>query len=260
MKTYSRKRDRPLRTYGKKATSGPGLRGDTPPTRRRRLDDGKQTAESETRITEKHDTESKPESAELATETAQRASILNYFRPTPPGLSSARSNQVGQACASQSLPSVGPKARRRPRALRLRTASVLDEPLPAEAVPDGDDRKASERGGGDRVENRGDGVQYEVTLEPLRDRGGSPPNKRHAGPHNGKPRAPSRPVQTTLNISAQAPFSECKVCDTVWNPLCPDDVVYHKKRHSTVLRSRKKMTDEPLKYPLAIYPTQTHLG
>jgi hypothetical protein len=47
-------------------------------------------------------------------------------------------------------------------------------------------------------------------------------------------------VQTTLNISSRAAFSECRVCDTVWNPQYPDDVRYHTKRHAAVLRGKKR--------------------
>jgi hypothetical protein len=53
-------------------------------------------------------------------------------------------------------------------------------------------------------------------------------------------------VQTTLNISNQAAFSECKVCDTVWNPLYPDDVKYHTKRHAAHLRSKKRELENEL--------------
>lgn len=51
-------------------------------------------------------------------------------------------------------------------------------------------------------------------------------------------------VQTTLNISSKPSFSECKVCDTVWNPLYPDDEKYHRKRHAAVLRAKKRKSDE----------------
>ncbi|PHH62791.1 hypothetical protein CDD81_6683 [Ophiocordyceps australis] len=51
-------------------------------------------------------------------------------------------------------------------------------------------------------------------------------------------------VQTTLNLSTKAPFAECKVCDTVWNPLYPADVKYHSRRHTTVLRAMKRKQDD----------------
>jgi hypothetical protein len=54
---------------------------------------------------------------------------------------------------------------------------------------------------------------------------------------------PSSGVQTTINISSKASFSECKVCDTVWNPFYADDEKYHKKRHAAVLRAKKRKAD-----------------
>ncbi|PHH83063.1 hypothetical protein CDD82_3721 [Ophiocordyceps australis] len=51
-------------------------------------------------------------------------------------------------------------------------------------------------------------------------------------------------VQTTLNLSTKAPFAECKVCDTVWNPLYPGDVKYHSRRHATVLRAMRRKQDD----------------
>jgi hypothetical protein len=53
-------------------------------------------------------------------------------------------------------------------------------------------------------------------------------------------------VQTTLNISSRAAFSECRICDTVWNPMYPDDVKYHVKRHQAVVRAKRKREDSIL--------------
>lgn len=53
-------------------------------------------------------------------------------------------------------------------------------------------------------------------------------------------------MQTTLNISSQAAFAECKVCDMVWNPLYPDDVKYHDKRHRALLRRKRRLEEEKL--------------
>ncbi|PKS11202.1 hypothetical protein jhhlp_002963 [Lomentospora prolificans] len=44
----------------------------------------------------------------------------------------------------------------------------------------------------------------------------------------------TRKVQTTLNLSTKLPFKECKLCDTVYNPLHPADVKLHQTRHSKV--------------------------
>jgi hypothetical protein len=60
---------------------------------------------------------------------------------------------------------------------------------------------------------------------------------------SGKART-SPVVQTTLNLSAKAPFEECKVCDTVYNPQHPEDVRYHTKRHATVARVKRMSEQE----------------
>jgi hypothetical protein len=49
---------------------------------------------------------------------------------------------------------------------------------------------------------------------------------------------PSGPkIQTTLNLSTKLPFKECKLCDTVYNPLHPADVKLHQAMHERALRS-----------------------
>lgn len=63
-------------------------------------------------------------------------------------------------------------------------------------------------------------------------------------PQNKKKRkaAPKQTVQTTLAlaIGGNAGMRECKVCDTVYNPLHPEDVKVHAKRHAGVVRKERK--------------------
>jgi len=48
----------------------------------------------------------------------------------------------------------------------------------------------------------------------------------------------SRPkAQTTLNLSTKLPFKECKLCDTVYNPLHPADVKLHQAMHDRAVRA-----------------------
>lgn len=62
--------------------------------------------------------------------------------------------------------------------------------------------------------------------------------------HKNKKRkaAPKQTVQTTLAlaIGGNAGMRECKVCDTVYNPLHPEDVKVHAKRHAGVVRKERK--------------------
>lgn len=87
-----------------------------------------------------------------------------------------------------------------------------------------------------------------------------PTKKENAGPirkpkrrlilHDTQPRqenkkrkaAPKQTVQTTLAlaIGGNAGMRECKVCDTVYNPLHPEDVKVHAKRHAGVVRRERR--------------------
>lgn len=53
-------------------------------------------------------------------------------------------------------------------------------------------------------------------------------------------RKPARTVQTTLNLSTKQPFKECKLCDTVFNPLLAVDVKLHQVRHARVLGGEER--------------------
>ncbi|KAJ4387579.1 hypothetical protein N0V93_008174 [Gnomoniopsis smithogilvyi] len=52
-------------------------------------------------------------------------------------------------------------------------------------------------------------------------------------------------VQTTLAlaIGGNPGMRECKVCDTVYNPLHPEDVKVHAKRHAGVMRKEKRSAE-----------------
>lgn len=65
----------------------------------------------------------------------------------------------------------------------------------------------------------------------------------HHQQNKKKRKAPSKQtVQTTLAlaIGGNAGMRECKVCDTVYNPLHPEDVKVHAKRHAGVVRKERK--------------------
>lgn len=57
--------------------------------------------------------------------------------------------------------------------------------------------------------------------------------------------APKQTVQTTLAlaIGGNAGMRECKVCDTVYNPLHPEDVKVHAKRHAGVVRKERRYAE-----------------
>jgi hypothetical protein len=58
-----------------------------------------------------------------------------------------------------------------------------------------------------------------------------------ANPAKKKSSSARNKVQTTLNLSTKLPFKECKLCDTVYNPLHPADVKLHQEMHDRAVRS-----------------------
>ncbi|SPO07616.1 uncharacterized protein DNG_10311 [Cephalotrichum gorgonifer] len=51
----------------------------------------------------------------------------------------------------------------------------------------------------------------------------------------------TRKIQTTLNLSTKLPFKECKLCDTVYNPLHAADVKLHQTMHARKLAASNKV-------------------
>jgi len=117
-------------------------------------------------------------------------------------------------------------ARRKPRLLRFRGGS-----MPERSTEDPENDQENEPKTSEEIE------ENEATRPPLQPRRNSISNH-----EDGKEKKLSRSntVQMTLNISTQAAFSECKVCNTVWNPLHPGDVKFHLKQHAAVLRAKRK--------------------
>lgn len=70
---------------------------------------------------------------------------------------------------------------------------------------------------------------------------GQPPSKKTKTKTQPKKR---HTVQTTLSLAiggSAGSMRECKACDTVYNPLHPEDVKVHTKRHAEVLKLRASL-------------------
>ena len=252
----SRKRDKPLRTYGRKSTSTP-----EPPTKRARTETEPKKRSSLERScskTKKWADEDEEVNitgaATLATEEAtvlvqqpSRSSILQYFQPmsmqTKKATKDIKSEEEHGPDRVESLSTPQTcRSRRKPRLLRLRaTSPPLAPPEEKTCFVDGDKRKTDaslHTGKRKSLHEAADSL-----LNQERRDGTSPdasPGQRTTLPK----RSPTVQVQTTLNISSKAAFAECRVCDTVWNPLYPDDVKYHDKRHRLVMRAQKRKEDD----------------
>jgi hypothetical protein len=228
---------KPVRTYGKRSATE--SRGETAAKRvktsyetEQRLSDGNNSTTSSSiyprstpsTITGEsyHSSDEDEEGTPGPKSKGKGCSILSYFKPvqaaTPISRSDAtsvRSSMPPSPCQDRSRPPKRPR-----RMLRLRPA-VPSSPSQPEKAEEPVETPACDK------ENTPAPEEEEETAEPLK-------------LSNSKP---SSGVQTTINISSKASFSECKVCDTVWNPFYADDEKYHKKRHAAVLRAKKRKAD-----------------
>jgi hypothetical protein len=227
MSPQLRKRDKPLRTYGKRTQATASASVEPPTKKRRRLsnDDSVEAGEAKPQPEVQQTTSPTASATKPAPATGTKGSILGYFKrievePLEREKTEEKQEQEEEHEGASSPPR---PVRRKPRILRLRST-----------VSEEDSRTSS-------IKKRS------PAREPLEESNSSlgnqqPPTKEK---HGRKP-ASAPAVQTTLNISPQAAFSECKVCDTVWNPLYPDDVKYHQKRHAAMVKKKRGREIEEL--------------
>ncbi|KAH7159630.1 hypothetical protein B0J13DRAFT_110028 [Dactylonectria estremocensis] len=259
----SRTRGKPLRTYGKRAAAS-DARGETALKKKRTSDEESplesgtpEAVEASAPLTTKASA-TDGITATTATKTQAnvgKGSIMSFFKPVSQPTLSASSTLLDEvefnSSSSSPLPPSPPQPsraeRRKPRFLKFRGNSLprIDTEESENDEENGsetDDKKAGGRSNREtRKLRRGD------SRSPLRNRHESPRNEGSDVERAKRPKAkPSPTVQTTLNISCQAAFSECKVCNTVWNPLHPDDVKFHKKQHAAVLRAKRKLKENEL--------------
>ncbi|KAH0595039.1 hypothetical protein MHUMG1_07338 [Metarhizium humberi] len=246
----SRKRDKPLRTYGRKAASTPEPRGE-PPAKRVRMEP-QAHINMERKLPAMQNPSSKKEQSDStlkfekeapplpSAKAATRSSILQYFKPVSIDMKKLEHIEKKEDMHRNSEPALSRVVRRRRKArlLRIRATSLpsdesedamslsgRDETDSNASSPDGKRKTLYAREGSVLSQGRRDSTSSDI--------------KPGLGTRSGR----SPTVQTTLNISSKAAFAECKVCNIVWNPLYPDDVKYHDKRHKTVVRKAKKADD-----------------
>lgn len=250
---HAKKRDKPLKTYGKRQASA--SQSPVEPARKRVRfaeeleqrtaqirDSPTPTAavSKDTSLEEKeHDAPSNSES-NLTKDTpskdtpADKQSILNYFKRLPPSTPS-KPTPLSKQQEEPEHPHTPPKKRvsstTRRRVLRIRSTTSSPVSCLSNDEQDGGSSDDNEQTsplseGGEPLHNQ----QRTRGSKALQDR-------------KAKRARLATQVQTTLNISSQAAFSECKVCDTVWNPLYPDDVKYHTKRHAAQLKANKRAAE-----------------
>ncbi|PMB72309.1 hypothetical protein BM221_002411 [Beauveria bassiana] len=256
VRPLSRKRDKPLRTYGKRSTATPEPRSEPPAKRARTactvLDD-KNIKPLGFIVHEDHvptvvsDFKAKPQPTAEQGQGKQslskpelnppaKRSILNYFRPTTHliPIEPTKANTLpGAGCVEEKTDR--PVAQPKSRLLRIRLSQSIDRD--DETGQKQDHSRMSEK---DKPKYVMNGIPQPRSKRRLDGGGGSA----GSGCRRVRRKPSSTEVQTTLNISSKAAFSECTICDTVWNPLYPDDVKYHTKRHAAHLKMKKKREDD----------------
>ncbi|KAM0668327.1 hypothetical protein ACQRIU_001889 [Beauveria bassiana] len=256
VRPLSRKRDKPLRTYGKRSTATPEPRSEPPAKRARTactvLDD-KNIKPLGFIVHEDHEPtvlsvfKAKPQPTAEQGQGKQplskpelnppaKRSILNYFRPTTHliPIEPTKANTISGA-GSVEEKTDRPVAQPKSRLLRIRLNQSIDRD--DETGQEQDHSGMSEKYGPKDVMK---GIPQPRSKRRLGGGGGSA----GSGCRRVRRKPSSTEVQTTLNISNKAAFSECIICDTVWNPLYPDDVKYHTKRHAAHLKMKKKREDD----------------
>ncbi|RFU78570.1 atpase, vacuolar er assembly factor, vma12 [Trichoderma arundinaceum] len=271
---HLRKRDKPLRTYGRQ-TSTPEAQTE-PPSKKPRLSAlQNQQEQSASNPREINDT-TKPDEAAVAPaseaktkqdalsrekkekreQSPKKGSILSYFKPAPQAPkeeppSQPQDSQPEEPIPLQPTPKRKQSARRKPRLLKIK---VITHEMSDQSSQETDShtlRTRSSRHSLKSTTSNAPTTTSESTTPSKSSPSSTSPSaspKRKSGRNNPKSspktKSSSPSVQTTLNISTQAPFSECRICDTVWNPLYPDDVKFHNKTHKAVLRAQKRKMDD----------------
>ncbi|KAK7422797.1 hypothetical protein QQX98_001358 [Neonectria punicea] len=240
-----------LRTYGKRAAAT-DARGEFP-LKKLRTSEEPETENPKAGSSPAPRTDANTDNGTAASQKMEvrKGSIMNFFKPVPQSvpqpLPAVSIPQIDKL-ESESTPSASPlassriEARRKPRILKFR-GNWLPR-IKTEAVDEsetGSEPNNNEEDGQDEEEESR--KRPRPQLQPRQ----SPRNEAQEVEKSRKPKAkPSPTVQTTLNISSQAAFSECKVCNTVWNPLHPEDVKFHRKQHAGVMRAKRKLKESEL--------------
>ncbi|KAJ4269495.1 hypothetical protein NW762_001155 [Fusarium torreyae] len=246
----SRSRAKPLRTYGKRSLP----REDSPTIKKRRISTETATSgtpqskntEAEPPSLPKIITEESKDAAEPAAtdkptiNPIKKGSILSFFKPISSSSTAASSPKSDEPQPEATPPSSPPQpprieTRKKPRLLRFRGNSL---PLL--------DSENTEDDNNDEETEVGEENSPKSTRPALRESSSNRESSTSDTKLAKKAKQKSSTVQTTLNLSSQAAFSECKVCNTVWNPLYPDDVKFHTKQHAAVLRAKKKEKENEL--------------
>lgn len=248
-----RKRNKPLRTYGRQPTDT----RDEPPAKRRKsaheeaepdYTKAKGTSEDTDTLGTERTTNPGDGEPSASPEKPPKGSILNYFQRQllPAAISTPKSEPCPESSNTPpSAPRIVTRKIKAPGLLRIRPATV---PVASTDKHEGEEEHSGSEKENEHQNNKSkdaprgvDGAKRLHLSDANSNINTTPQNMNHDNPKQqpAKQPKPKNTVQTTLNLSSRPAFSECKVCDTVWNPLCPDDTRYHSRRHAAIVRKQK---------------------
>ena len=233
---------RPLRTYSKRTQSD---RDGEPVLKRRRTEEQEDNGNRKRRSSEHTSVVGSPKvPSPRTTASATRGStIMHYFRPVAPSSSSRTttpklSSEIDQPASSpaSSPPIVTQKAKREHSVQRV-----------------GSDRQSHNLTNGSDTETNEE--SHEAASESsdaaeggLKECSDTILNRQlPLGRNRDKPRKRAKPttkkktsVQTTLSLTMDANFTECKVCNILYNPYHAEDAKIHARRHAAIIRRRNR--------------------
>ncbi|CAI6093544.1 unnamed protein product [Clonostachys chloroleuca] len=249
-----------VRTYGRRTTSTVPETRSEPPAKRRRISqddqninvvemperDSKSSPKAEHKEEPSTDRDSHDREEQLDDKEKPKLSILSYFQPVKAvagDLPSKNRTSPSSPPSPQTPPAVRVKRKRAPRLLKLRptTQTSIEESSEDEELEESLSTPMDDLEESIRIHNITRVSKTDVGS--ILYRNGSPAESDTTSETSSVSRLKSAHkslVQTTLNISSKAPFSECSLCNIVWNPFFPDDVKFHKNRHTAMLRVRKR--------------------
>ncbi|KAK6076556.1 hypothetical protein SCUP515_05385 [Seiridium cupressi] len=248
----------PLRTYGKRSISSESA---DPPAKKRRIGAPEVDIHSIAgRFTQKVGAQPAdiplPQSLPpLPTQQPNRGTILSYFKVRSPSSGTTTPcAQSSEPLAPSSTPPSSPPASETARKKRRRLTTKPPLRTNMAEGDEADETNVDNTQGPDESppkRSQQDGPVLQIaSTNTLNQKHRMEIYKSDAEKQGGaKKQKPNKKatVQTTLSLSlTEKQFVECTECNMLYNPYHEKDAKMHKKRHATVLKSKKALDDDGL--------------
>ncbi|KAI0179821.1 hypothetical protein GGR52DRAFT_214630 [Hypoxylon sp. FL1284] len=238
-KMVTSKPKRIIRTYSKRAASAETTE---PSSKKRRIDNDTSKDVSSESLRK---TSTRQPSPDLPpSRGAKKGAITNYFKIIPSVSSSTPppSEPFSEPIEStdtppSSQPMTYQQKKRRRLTTRIAPRSASEDPNTADSTAEESEKEGSNEAGS-KSSPMGPKSALSDTASDTLNQAAPTKRKRLDAGKRGRESKPA--VQTTLSLSNQERgFTECKVCNMLYNPLHKQDAKYHAKRHATILKAKK---------------------